>query len=174
MNYQLKNKSRFLSLVLRHKPEQLNLNMDKNGWVAVDELLTKAQLTKEELLEIVETNDKKRFVIEGDKIRASQGHSIDVDLKLNMEVPPFILYHGTGLKNKELLLKEGIKKMNRHHVHLTDNLDTAHKVGIRHGKPVIFEVRAREMNSAGLKFYKSENGVWLTDYIDPKYIVLHI
>ena len=167
MNNELQGKSKSLSKILRHRPD--GYSMDKNGWVPVSEILLNQNLTIEELNEIVETNDKQRFTIEGDKIRANQGHSIEVDLEFKVEIPPFILYHGTGEKNKDIIEKDGIKKMTRHHVHLSEDKHTAKSVGQRHGKPFIFEIKARAMNTDGIKFYKSPNGVWLTDYVDPKY-----
>jgi putative RNA 2'-phosphotransferase len=169
MNKELKDKSRQLSKLLRHKPEDLPI--DKSGWVPIISIMKKLNISQEELSEIVETNDKKRFAIEGEKIRANQGHSIDIDLELKAEVPPFILYHGTGIKFLPFIINQGIKKMNRHHVHLSVDMETAIKVGSRHGKHTILEVKARHMHTDGIKFYKSENGVWLTDFIDPKYFV---
>lgn len=167
----LKDKSKFLSLVLRHKPEKLGLHMDGNGWVEVSEIVEKSDITLEELKSIVADNDKKRFSFSDDetKIRANQGHSIDVDLQLKAAIPPFVLYHGTGEKSIDVIFKDGIKKMNRQHVHLSIDMETAIKVGSRHGKHRVIEVRARAMHTDGIKFYLSENGVWLTDYVDIKY-----
>lgn len=170
MRPELKDKSRGLSKILRHKPD--GYSMDKNGWVPVEEILSKNNLTMEELIEVVETNDKKRFTISDDKtkIRANQGHSIEVDVELKSAIPPFVLYHGTGMKFMPDIINQGIKKMNRQHVHLSESLETAIKVGSRKGKVAILEVRSREMNTDGIKFYLSENGVWLTDFVDPKYL----
>ncbi|WP_326981576.1 RNA 2'-phosphotransferase [Chryseobacterium sp. MYb264] len=180
MNEQQKKKiSKFLSLVLRHKPEVINLTLDENGWTSVDELLTKSKrdvhqgLTFEELDEIVETNDKKRFVFNEDKtrIRANQGHSIDIDLALKPQQPPEFLYHGTAESNIDSILEKGIEKRNRQHVHLSQDKETATKVGMRHGKPVILSIKTTEMSEDGILFYLSENNVWLTDFVDAKYIL---
>ncbi|GAA5091776.1 RNA 2'-phosphotransferase [Chryseobacterium ginsengisoli] len=179
MNEQQKKKiSKFISLVLRHKPEIINLNLDENGWTDVDELITKSKrdsyggFTFEELDEIVETNDKKRFIFNEDKtrIRANQGHSIDIDLALKPQQPPEFLYHGTAESNIDSILEKGIEKRNRQHVHLSQNKETATKVGMRHGKPVILIIKTKEMFDNGIEFYLSENNVWLTDFVDAKYI----
>ncbi|MEZ4773291.1 MAG: RNA 2'-phosphotransferase [Bacteroidia bacterium] len=173
-----KGVSRFLSLVLRHKPEVINLNLDQNGWADVDELLEKMktggkEITFEELKEIVETNDKQRFKldIEQNRIRANQGHSVSVDLALEEQIPPEILYHGTATSNLEVIRKEGLKKMSRQHVHLSIDKETATKVGSRHGKPVILKINCGQMVKDGFRFYLSENMVWLTDEVDRKYII---
>lgn len=180
MNEQQKKKiSKFISLVLRHKPEIINLNLDENGWANVDELITKSKrdshegFTFEELNEIVESNDKKRFIFNEDKtkIRANQGHSIDIDLALQPQQPPEFLYHGTAQTNIDSILEKGIEKRNRQHVHLSQDKETATKVGMRHGKPVILTIRTGKMAEDGILFYLSENKVWLTDFIDAKYIL---
>lgn len=175
---QQKSISKFLSLVLRHQPEKIGLSLDENGWADVAELLrlsTKANIkfTIEDLINVVNENDKQRFVFsEGNtKIRANQGHSINIDLALDAIIPPKILYHGTALVNLPSILKEGIKKQNRQHVHLSEDIDTATKVGSRHGKPVVLSVNAAQMHHEGVHFYKSENNVWLTDFVDAKYIM---
>ena len=179
LNKEMKNKSKFLSLILRHKPENIGLILDKNGWAIVTELLEKLkvynnELTFNELKFIVENNDKKRFIFNDDfsKIRANQGHSVDVDLELENEQPPQYLYHGTAERNIDSILKNGINSGNRQHVHLSNNIETATKVGMRHGKPVIFEISSKEMFVNGIKFFKSENDVWLTDFVDSKFIKL--
>lgn len=180
MNEQQKKKiSKFISLVLRHKPEIINLNLDENGWTSVDELITKSKrdshqgLTFEQLEEIVETNDKKRFIFNEDKtkIRANQGHSIDIDLALKPQQPPEFLYHGTAQANLDSILEKGIEKRNRQHVHLSLDKETATKVGMRHGKPIILTIKTAEMSEDGILFYLSENGVWLTDFVEAKYIL---
>lgn len=178
MNEQHKKKiSKFLSLILRHKPEIINLNLDENGWANVEELITKSindsqGFTFEELEEIVETNDKKRFVFnEGKtKIRANQGHSIDVNLALIPQQPPEFLYHGTAQTNIDSILEKGIEKRSRQHVHLSQDKETATKVGMRHGKPLILVIKTKEMFEDGIAFYLSENKFWLTDFVDAKYI----
>lgn len=180
MNEQHKKKtSKFLSYVLRHHPELIGLNLDENGWANVEELITKSKrdsyqgLTVEELSEIVETNDKKRFIFNEDKtrIRANQGHSIDIDLALKPQQPPEFLYHGTAKSNIDSILEKGIEKRNRQHVHLSQDKETATKVGMRHGKPIILMIKTKEMSEDGIEFYLSDNNVWLTDFVDAKYIV---
>ncbi|KFF09296.1 RNA 2'-phosphotransferase [Chryseobacterium luteum] len=179
MNEQQKKKiSKFLSYVLRHHPELIGLNLDENGWANVDELITKSKreshqgLTFEELDEIVQTNEKKRFAFNEDKtrIRASQGHSIEINLALIPQQPPEFLYHGTAQSNIESILEKGIEKRGRQHVHLSQDKETATKVGMRHGKPVILTVRTQKMFEDGIEFYLSDNEVWLTDFVDAKYI----
>jgi len=174
-----KNKkiSKFLSFVLRHKPETINLVLDENGWANVEELITKSTndsqgFTLEELDEIVQTNDKKRFVFNEDrtKIRANQGHSIEIDLALKPQQPPEFLYHGTAQSNRDSILENGIEKRKRQHVHLSQDKETATKVGMRHGKPLILTIKTGKMFEDGILFYLSENNVWLTDFVDAKYI----
>lgn len=178
MQKELVHISKFISLVLRHKPETIGLNMDSEGWVDVDELIHKANayrsasLTREMLDEVVATNDKKRFAYsdDGKRIRASQGHSIDVDLKLEPKDPPEYLYHGTANTSLGMIFRDGLKKMKRQHVHLSQSDDTATKVGSRHGKPVVLKVKAQEMKKDGFDFFLSANGVWLVDNVPVKYI----
>jgi putative RNA 2'-phosphotransferase len=179
MKNQYKQISKFLSLVLRHKPEVIGLNLDENGWADVKELQEKCakqnqDFTLEELDEIVETNDKKRFIYNEDKtkIRANQGHSIDIDLALKPQQPPEFLYHGTAENNVKSILEKGIEKRSRQHVHLSSDKDTAAKVGMRHGKPVLLTIMTGKMYENGITFYLSENKVWLTDFIDPEYIMI--
>ena len=173
--------SRFLSFLLRHKPESIELNMDSEGWVNVNELIrkinfnTKYHINKTILEEIVATDNKGRYVFKGknnDFIRACQGHSIKtVDLKFEDVKPPEILYHGTSKNHYELIKASGIKPMTRQYVHLSGDYDTAVNVGSRHGEVVVLKINARKMYEEGLKFYKSENGVWLTDFVDTKYFL---
>lgn len=169
--------SRFLSLVLRHKPQTINLNLDSNGWADVKDLLAKMNQTGrrinlETLKIIVETNNKQRFAFNehGDKIRANQGHSIEIELDYEATIPPEILYHGTASKYTNSIFKSGIEKRQRHHVHLSSNIDTALNVGQRHGFPVILEVLAKEMQENGHEFFVSKNEVWLTDHVPVKYL----
>lgn len=168
--------SKFLSLVLRHKPETIGLELDREGWTDVKELLIRLRdhrmpLTMDELEEIVATNNKKRFKFNDNKtkIRASQGHSINVDLKLEPVEPPDVLYHGTATKNLDSIFKYGISKQKRQHVHLSADKQTARKVGQRHGNVVVITIDAKKMYEAGEKFFLSDNNVWLTDYVEPKY-----
>lgn len=172
-----KTVSKFLSLVLRHSPEKIGLQLDENGWANVEELILKCsqkgnKLDKILLDYVVENNDKKRFAYNEDKtkIRASQGHSISVELNLTETEPSEYLYHGTVGKFMESIQKEGLKKMSRQHVHLSKDKETATKVGSRRGAPQILTVRSGAMYRDGFKFYLSENNVWLTDEVPAKYI----
>lgn len=175
--------SKYLSYLLRHHPEDLNLSMDKQGWVSVDELLNNLKnqskdfkiISFEILKNIVNTNNKKRFIIENrngqNYIRANQGHSLkNIDLGLECKRPPDILYHGTGEKYVSSILKKGLIKKSRQHVHLSLIKEIAEKIGLRHGNPVIFIVDSKQMFEDGCIFYLSENGVWLTDFVDKKYL----
>ncbi len=169
--------SKFLSYVLRHKPEEVGISLDSNGWVSVDELLSKAaqngrSISKEQLERVVANNDKKRFAFsdDGTKIRASQGHSVDVELGYSSAVPPEILYHGTADRFIDSIRKSGLQKQSRQHVHLSATKETAAAVGRRHGRLVILTIRAAEMHHDGIEFYLSDNNVWLTDTVSCKYI----
>ncbi len=170
--------SKFLSLVLRHQPETIGITLDENGWTDVSMLLTKMatkghRISVDQLRFIVETNNKKRFAFNADEsqIRASQGHSVEVDLGYIEKQPPQFLYHGTATRFLDLILADGLKKMNRHHVHLSSDEQTARSVGSRHGKPVVLIVKAEEMAANSHVFYQSENGVWLTDHVPAVYLV---
>ncbi len=177
MKQSLKNIGRYMSLLLRHKPEKENLNIDSQGYVLVDELIEKLKITKEDINWIIDNNDKKRFTFNSDEtmIRAAQGHSIDVDLKMKRILPPDILYHGTSIVNGENISKNGLIKMNRNHVHLTDNNKTAYDVGMRYAKYQnklwIIEIDAKQMNKDGYEFFKSENGIYLTEEVPSKYFI---
>jgi len=169
--------SKFLSLVLRHRPEIVGITLDPAGWVQVDALLAGCRKANRaisfgQLEEVVATNDKKRFEFsaDGEMIRASQGHSIDVDLGYSPADPPDILYHGTAGKNIESIRARGLVKGDRHHVHMSPNPQTAVNVGQRYGKPIVLEVRAAEMIADGIEFFVSTNGVWLTDHVSPDYL----
>lgn len=174
-----KHISKFLSLVLRHAPETINLSLDQNGWAEVDELLQKCN-EKEIIIDlyklkfVVENNDKKRFIFNEDdsKIRANQGHSIQVELELKPKAPPTLLYHGTVQKFLDSIKKEGLQKMSRQHVHLSSSEETAEVVAKRRGKPIILKVDSGKMYQDGHLFYFSENGVWLTNDVPSKYIDL--
>lgn len=174
---QLVRISKFLSLVLRHKPEKIGIQLDQNGWTEVDELLKKSnhygiKFDREILNYVVATNSKKRFAFNEsfDKIRASQGHSIAIELGYKNQRPPQILYHGTSEKSVQSILKSGLEKRKRQHVHLSSDIETAIKVGQRHGKPFVFEVLAGQMFQDGFQFFISDNGVWLTDNVPLKYL----
>lgn len=169
--------SKLLSLTLRHKPSTLGITLDDNGWVDVDVLLAGArangkQLDLDLLRRIVETNNKQRFTFseDGRRIRANQGHSIEVALDLPAQEPPDVLLHGTATRFLDAILAEGLDRRNRHHVHLSDNLETALQVGGRHGKPVLLEIDAARMHRDGHRFFRSDNGVWLTDAVPPAYL----
>lgn len=171
------NNSKFLSLILRHKPETIGLKLDEHGWVSVPLLLEQMNkngrdIDLNELEHIVETNDKKRFEFNADKskIRASQGHSLGVDLQYEAQTPPDILYHGTAITSLDSIKESGLSKMKRDHVHLSSDINTATKVGGRHGNQIIFHVLAGEMVKEGYKFYNSTNGVWLTDHVPSKFL----
>lgn len=172
---ELVNKSKFLSLVLRHKPEQIGLVLDSNGWANVDEILQKMQIDFETLQIIVDTNDKKRFAFNEDKskIRANQGHSLQsVDLQFEKQEPPEYLFHGTAIRFLDSIRAEGLTKQSRQHVHLSINIETALKVGQRHGKPVVLKIFSKKMFDDGYEFYLSENNVWLTDHVPTKYLTM--
>ena len=169
--------SKFLSLVLRHKPEVIGIDLDNQGWVEVDELIEKINahghsINFELLKEVVRTNNKKRFAFNDNqtKIRASQGHSVEIELGYSPSTPPVVLYHGTATRFLDSIMKSGLNKGNRHHVHLTDSLDTASNVGQRHGKLVMLEIDAKSMFEKGYHFYVSENGVWLTENVPTEFL----
>ena len=170
MNSNLQSKSRKLSYLLRHNPEELS--MDKNGYVLVLDILIKLDISLENLETIVEENDKKRFSFNKnrDSLRASQGHSVTVDLGLKSQVPPVVLYHGTVDSALKGIFKDGLKKVKRHAVHLSHETLTATKVGSRRGDAIILEIDSKRMYADGIKFFKSENGVWLVDEVPSKYI----
>ena len=178
MKNNLKHVSKFLSLVLRHQPELIDLQLDENGWTSTDELLRRLnshkgmQVDMRMLEELVATNDKQRFSFNNDntRIRANQGHSIEIELNLEPAIPPDILYHGTAAQFLESILKTGLQKRNRQHVHLSATQDTAKMVGSRHGKPVILSIRAKAMFDAGYVFFLSANKVWLTAEVPVAYI----
>lgn len=168
----------FISLVLRHKPDAAGISLDEHGWANVDELLdgindTGRKIDMDILEEIVRTDSKQRYSFNEDKtlIRANQGHSIPVDVELDEQKPPQILYHGTAERFLDAIMAEGLKPMSRLYVHLSKEEETAIKVGKRHGKPVVLRINSEEMYRDGIRFYLSQNGVWLTKYVDKKYIL---
>lgn len=171
--------SKFMSLVLRHKPETIGLTLDVNGWADTTELINKMNsngkaITFYELNYVVATNSKKRFAFNNDKtkIRANQGHSLAVDLQLQPVKPPVQLYHGTSLQSVSSILKTGLEKRSRQHVHLSPDIETAMIVGKRHGKPAVFLVDAATMEEDEFDFYLSKNKVWLTEHVPVKYLRL--
>lgn len=169
---------RFLSLVLRHDPGAAGITLDEHGWADVEQLLvgvkgTGRRIDMETLERIVRENNKQRYAFNDDhtKIRASQGHSIQVDVELQEKEPPKYLYHGTATRFFPAIQKEGIRKMSRQYVHLSGDFETAMAVGRRHGIPMVITIDAAAMGRDGVKFYRSENGVWLCGEVDPKYFV---
>jgi putative RNA 2'-phosphotransferase len=171
--------SRYLSKHLRHAPSRIGIQLAPGGWVPVSELLDACQknnfpLPLAELKQVVAHNDKQRFSFDetGTLIRANQGHSVEVDLQLEPAVPPDILYHGTGSTAVESILSQGIRKMSRHHVHLSADIQTARKVGARHGIPAVLAVDAAAMQQDCHTFYCSDNRVWLVDMVPPNYLKL--
>ncbi|WP_329344238.1 RNA 2'-phosphotransferase [Streptomyces sp. NBC_00663] len=167
--------SKYLSKHLRHQPERIGLTLDEGGWVEIDTLIAAAaahgfRFTREEMDHVVAANDKKRFAVEGTRIRASQGHSIDVDLGLSPTTPPPYLYHGTVARSLDAIRAEGLRPMNRHAVHLSADRETATRVGARRGRPVVLSVDAGAMDRDGLVFHVSANGVWLTEAVPPRYL----
>lgn len=174
---QITHISKFLSLVLRHQPGTIGIQLDKNGWTDIAVLIEKAKnhgikFDREILNHIVETNSKKRFAFNKtlDKIRASQGHSVEIELGYINQKPPEILFHGTGEKSVQSILAKGLEKRDRQHVHLSSDFDTAVKVGQRHGRPFVFKVLAEQMYNDNFQFFISDNGVWLTDNVPIKYL----
>lgn len=169
------SKGKFLALLLRHKPEEIGLSLDEHGWADVSFLVKSGHFTKELLDEIVSTNNKKRYEYNENetKIRARQGHSIEVDLELEPTEPPDVLYHGTQTKFLDSILMTGINKGSRHDVHLSDDIPTAINVGNRRGnKTIVLKIDSKKMYDDGYKFYVSNNGVWLIDFVPRKYITI--
>ncbi|WP_410588473.1 RNA 2'-phosphotransferase [Amycolatopsis sp. lyj-23] len=169
---QLTRLSKRLARHLRHDPAALGLTLAPGGWVAVDALLRALAITREELEEVVEKNNKRRFAFDGTgtRIRASQGHSVEVDLDLPDATPPDVLFHGTVATHLDAIFREGLRPMNRHAVHLSATIETARIVGARRGKPVVLRVDAAAMTKAGHAFQVSANGVWLTSAVPPEYL----
>jgi putative RNA 2'-phosphotransferase len=181
MNKSMKNltsTSKFLSLVLRHQPEVVGMQLDPEGWLRIDELIENAnrqgtQLSLELLHDVVASCEKKRFSLSDDglKIRANQGHSVpDVELNLEPAEPPNVLYHGTVTAFVDSIRERGLLKRSRNHVHLSADIETAKRVGARRGKPVILTIHAHAMHESGHAFYLSANGVWLTDAVPVLFI----
>ncbi|ANB07323.1 RNA 2'-phosphotransferase [Streptomyces ambofaciens] len=169
--------SKYLSKHLRHQPERIGLVLDEGGWVEIDALIAAAaahgfRFTREELDHVVATNDKRRFATDGTRIRASQGHSVDVDLGLAAATPPPYLYHGTVARYLDAIRAEGLRAMNRHDVHLSADRETATRVGARRGRPIVLSVDAAAMHRDGHVFHLSANGVWLTNHVPPRYLRL--
>ena len=165
--------SKYLSYILRHKPESIGLVIDNNGWADIDELIEKTvdfTLTRDTIETIVKESPKQRFIINQNKIKANQGHSINIDLGLNTSTPPGYLYHGTATRFLESILRDGLIPKERQHVHLSSDVQTAKKVGQRHGKPIVLKVDALLMSKQGYSFFVSNNGVWLTTSVPTEFI----
>ncbi len=178
--FDLTEKSKYLSYLLRHRPEAANLTLDREGWCEIEQLLVNTKMSLEEVLEIVRTDAKHRYSVKPSDwavpthIRANQGHSTDtVRLTFKQAVPPTVLYHGSTSSSAPMIMHTGLKPMKRHHVHLSADIDTAQSVGGRRkGDVVLFKVDAKQMMADGIKFYLSTNGVWLVDAVPPKYLQL--
>ena len=169
----MKSTSKFLSLILRHKPQIVGIELDEHGWADVEELCRRVKNLDRATLEQIVAQDEKRrysFSADGKLIRANQGHSIAVDVELEELEPPEILYHGTAEKFGSSIIAQGLLKMSRLYVHLSSDVETAMKVGQRHGTPKIFRVLSGKMFSDGFKFFRSINGVWLTEHVPAKYL----
>ena len=176
-NKRIRSTSQFIALVLRHKPEAAGITLDEHGWADVEALISGSckngvPLDREMLDEIVRTDNKQRYSFneDGTLIRANQGHSIPVDVELEEKTPPDVLYHGTGEKYVPSIEKQGLIPKSRLYVHLSSDVDTAKKVGSRHGKPVIYRVDCRKMSEDGYRFFLSVNGVWLTKEVPARYL----
>lgn len=178
MAIKMKDTSKFISLILRHKPEAISISLDEHGWADVQELIAginafgNHRLDIDLLEEIVRTDEKQRYSFNEDHtlIRANQGHSVPVDVELEEKIPPAVLYHGTGEKYVASIDREGLIPMSRLYVHLSSDEETARKVGSRHGKPVIYTVDCAAMAADGYRFFLSANHVWLTKSVPAEYL----
>jgi putative RNA 2'-phosphotransferase len=162
--------SKRMSKALRHKPERVGLTLDPAGWVPVADLLNALGISEADLREVVDRNDKKRFTIDGDRIRANQGHSVEVELGLPTAVPPDQLFHGTVAQYLDDIMRDGLRPMSRHDVHLSPDRETARRVGARRGRPLILTVDAAAMHADGHEFRLSANGVWLAQHVPARYL----
>ena len=174
-NNRLVKISKFLCKYLRHSPQDINIELMSGGWVDVNTLLAactnfNVPITLEELIQVVAHDDKQRFSLKSNLIRANQGHSVKIDLELAPSVPPKSLYHGTATRFIESIMQTGLSAQKRNHVHLTENVDTAKQVGSRYGEPVVLVIDADRMRQEGFTFYKSDNGVWLVDSVPVEYV----
>ena len=176
-NKELTTISKFMSLVLRHQPRHIGLELDGAGWAGIDDLLARAAaagraITRDQLNEVVATSDKRRFALsdDGTRIRANQGHSIDVDLGLAPLPPPESLFHGTASRFVDSILATGLERRSRHHVHLTESATTAEAVGRRYGQLVMLRIASGAMAAQGHVFFRSANDVWLVESVPPRFI----
>ena len=177
-NKELNEISKIIALVLRHKPEEIGISLNENGWASVDELILgiskkySVEMNMEILEKIVSSDKKQRYSFNEDHslIRANQGHSVNVDVELKREIPPNILYHGTGEKYTQLIDEQGLIPKSRLYVHLSKDYETAKTVGTRHGKPVVYKIDTAQMHNDGFEFFLSENGVWLVKSVPVKYL----
>lgn len=177
MDKALKSKSKFLSLILRHEPERAGVVLDESGWTSVDALLEGCSragtpISRSELDAVIRTNEKQRFALSEDglRIRANQGHSVEVELGYTPQLPPAILYHGTARQFVTSIRQHGLLKQGRHHVHLSESIESTMQVGQRRGVPVLITIKAREMAADGYPFFKTPNGVWLTETVPTQYL----
>lgn len=178
MSTQTDEVSKFLSFVLRHKPEAIGLVLEVEGWADIASLIQCAiqsgrSLDNEVIRKVVESSDKKRFLISEDglRIRAQHGHSTqNVSVTHDEKIPPPILFHGTATRFLSSILEQGLKPCNRHYVHLSEDEQTAIQVGRRHGKPVLLTVNASKMHRMGAKFYQAGNQLWLTEHVGPEFL----
>ena len=173
--------SKFMSLVLRHSPQTVGITLDAAGWIGVDELLAAMArhgqpIAREELVEVVATSDKQRFCLSDDglRIRANQGHSVEVELGYEAAIPPEVLYHGTARQFVESVRSQGLMKMQRHDVHLSESIEQTMKVGQRRGRPVLVKIFAGRMHRDGFVFQRTPNAVWLTERVPPQYLVIEL
>lgn len=171
-NKEQNNLSRYIALILRHRPDVIGITLDEHGWASVSDLLSGIEITMEMLEKIVEEDSKQRYSFNQDKtlIRANQGHSVKVDVELKECIPPDILYHGTGIKYCSSINKQGLIPKSRLYVHLSKDIETATNVGNRHGEPFVYKVKAKNMYNDGYKFFLSQNGVWLTKEVPVCYL----
>ena len=168
--------SKRLAYVLRHGPDSIGITLSTDGWVDIDVLLKALaahgmRLERDELMAVVAGNDKRRFAVQENRIRANQGHSVDVDLGYAAATPPEVLYHGTASRNLTSIFASGLVRGDRQHVHLSADVDTARKVGARHGFPVVLSINTQEMLSLGYEFFVSDNDVWLTAQVPPEFLI---
>jgi putative RNA 2'-phosphotransferase len=171
---------KFMSLVLRHEPQAIGAKLDVDGWLPLETLVNGMQktypsITVQNIVEIVESSDKKRFQFSESRshIRAVQGHSVAIEgSTVQLAEAPEYLYHGTAISKVVTIQSEGLKPMSRIHVHLSADRETAIIVGRRHGKPAVFQVNSAVAKSDGVQFFLAENGVWLCNSLPPKYLTL--